>query len=86
MSFDQTEAAAELYAYNQLGAFCPSVTCILGPVFKLELQRDGREMELAIEMLSCTCSVATVPLPADIEMMAWALIFVHSKNRMRGIL
>eukprot|EP01036_Dinobryon_divergens_P025575 gene25575-34136_t len=89
--FDQTEAAAELHAYNQLGAYCPSATCILGPVVKLELQRDGRETVLAMEMPSCTCSVATVPRPADIKMvdatsltLVTALNFLHSKNRVHG--
>jgi len=89
--FDQTEAAAELHAFNQLGAYDPSATCILGPVVKLELQRDGRETELAIEMPICTCSVATVPRPADMNMvdataltLVTALNFLHTKNRVHG--
>jgi hypothetical protein len=44
---------------------------ILGFVVKLELQRDGRETEFAMEMPSCSCSVATVPRQADMKMMAW---------------
>lgn len=89
--FDQTEAAAELHAFSQLGAYDPSATCILGPVVKLELQRDGGEMELAIEMPICTCSLATVPRPADMSMvdataltLVTALSFLHSKNRVHG--
>jgi hypothetical protein len=89
--FDQTEAAAELHAFSQLGAYDPSATCILGPVVKLELQRDRKEMELAIEMPICTCSVASVPRPADMKMveataltLVTALNFLHSKNRVHG--
>jgi hypothetical protein len=89
--FDQTEAAAELHAFNQLGAYDPSVTCILGPVARLELQRDGREMELAIEMPICICSLASVPRPANTNMvhatahtLVTALNFLHSRDRVHG--
>ena len=43
---------------SMLTISCPSA-CILGPVFKLELQLDGNETELAIEIPSCTCSVVS---------------------------
>lgn len=89
---NQTEAAAELDAFSQLAAYDPSATCILGPIAKLELQRDhGRETDLAIEMPICTCSVATVPRPAVMGMvdatartLVTALNFLHSKNRVHG--
>ncbi len=48
-------------------------------------------MQLAIEMPICTCSVATVPRPANMSMvnataltLVTALNFLHSKNRVHG--
>jgi len=88
---EEDEAAAELLAFEQLGAYDPSLTCILGPVRKIELLREGRVVELAIEMPICTCSVDTVPRPADMAMvnrtaltLVTALNFIHSKNRVHG--
>jgi hypothetical protein len=89
--FDAFEAEVELTAFSDLGRYDPSETCILGPVTRLELQRVGRDLEVALLMPICTCSVASIPRPVENQVvdataktLVTSLRFLHSKGRVHG--